>query len=413
MISNVRQKNRVNKITKYIIIVPVVSIILLSSLILFIVINAQENYLQEDLEQTKLIYFKYNKEIIVNQVNQAGIYISDIDKILNKRKNHINEHYKHENELMLIIIICISILVLLVTLLLSKKIASSLNFTNELLEQKVNEQTSKLQMLVANKTIENIEQTKSFEQQQLKNVKFTAIGQLAAGITHEINTPLTYIKGNFEMMRYDMEDLPIGAIRTRLLEDSEGITDGINRLANIVDSMREMSQKTKEAKEETNIYHTLITSLTLLHNRSKQISNIKINGEDFNLGLDKHKYSYTSCIQKQRVEQVWVIIINNALDELVKVNIFENRLIDISIECNENGDIVVKIRDNAGGIPNDVIENIFEPFVSTKESGGMGVGLNVAQKIMHEQDGEIVAYNENNGAVFEIIMNCRSCGTEW
>ena len=279
----------------------------------------------------------------------------------------------------------------------------------------------KLQEVVFDKTMQNIEQTKKYEEEQLKNIKFTAIGQLAAGMTHEINTPLTYIKGNFEMMGYDIEDLPSSDIKSRILEDSHKITDGINRLSNIVESMREMSQKSKESKEDTNIYHTLITSLTLLYNRSKHISNIKINNEDFNIGFDKDKEIFISCVQKQRIEQVWVVIINNALDELVKIDTFENRLIEINITCDlVNKYISVKIKDNAGGIPNNIINNVFEPFVSSKESSGMGVGLNVAKKIIDEQDGVITVYNEDIigqdgkpsfGAVFEVKLLCGKCKT--
>ena len=174
--------------------------------------------------------------------------------------------------------------------------------------------------------------------------------------------------------------------------------------------MREMSQKSKEIKEDTNIYHTLVTALTLLYNRSKQISNIKLNGEDFVIGMDKNKERYVSCIQKQRVEQTWVVIINNALDELVKIEDFEDRLIDINISCTKDQkSIVVKIKDNAGGIPKKMLNNIFEPFVSNKESSGMGVGLNVAKRIINDQKGEILAYNENGGAVFEVKLDCGRC----
>jgi PAS domain S-box-containing protein len=251
----------------------------------------------------------------------------------------------------------------------------------------------------------NISQLKYHQKKELENVKFTAIGQLAAGMTHEINTPLTYIKGNFEMIKLDMESLPNSDIKTRMLEDSEKIIDGINRLANIVESMREMSQKSKETKESTNIYHTLVTSLTLIYNRSKQISNIKLNGDDFQIGFDKNKETFVSSVQKQRIEQAWVVIINNALDELVKIDNFDKRLIGIDIFYSEDKKyIITKIKDNAGGIDKGIVNNIFEPFVSNKESSGMGVGLNIAKKIIEEQDGSIIAYNEDNGAVFEVKL---------
>ena len=250
----------------------------------------------------------------------------------------------------------------------------------------------------------NIQKDKFHQQEQLKNAKLTYIGSLAAGITHEINTPLTYVKGNLEMMSYDISDLPDGDIKDRMLFDSEKMKEGINRIANIVESMREMAQSSKEVKEKTNIYSTLITSLTMVHNRSKQISRIYLNNEQFDINnIDKNQFSFFSKVQKQRIEQVWVIVINNALDELIKIENYENRILNILLYEEEN-EIIVKFKDNAGGIKQDIINDIFEPFVSSKEHGGMGVGLNIAKKIIEEQNGNILAYNQDAGAVFEIKL---------
>ena len=168
--------------------------------------------------------------------------------------------------------------------------------------------------------------------------------------------------------------------------------------------MREMSQSTKEVKEVVNIYSTLITALTMAYNKSKQISKIFLNDKLFDIdNIDKNGYIFNSNVQKQRLEQVWVIILNNALDELIKIEDYEKRAINISIFEDENN-IVIKFKDTAGGINKDIINDIFEPFVSFKEQGGMGVGLNIAKKIVDEQNGEIKAYNQDNGAVFEVVL---------
>lgn len=265
-----------------------------------------------------------------------------------------------------------------------------------------------INQLLENKIQEELEKSRQkdeiHKQEQIKNAKLTSIGSLAAGITHEINTPLTYIKGSFELMGYDIEDLPDSEIKTRMLEDKVKIEDGLNRIANIVESMREISQKSKETKEVTNIYSTLITVLTMAYNRSKQVAPIYLKDELFLIGeLDKNKYEYYSKVQKQRIEQVWIIIINNALDELIKIDGYENRSLHIEI-FNENDEVVIKFVDNAGGIPKDVLPNIFDPFVSTKEHSGMGVGLNVAKNIVDQQEGNIKAFNRHTGAVFEVRL---------
>ena len=262
---------------------------------------------------------------------------------------------------------------------------------NQNLEQKVKEEVAK-----------NIEQEKIYQEEQIKNAKLTSIGTLAAGITHEINTPLTYLKGNFEMMQYDIDDLPQSRQKQNMQNDSEKIIEAINRIANIVESMREMSQSSSEAKDRTNIYATLVTSLTMAYNRSKQISKIYLNDKLFEINsINKHEYEFFANVQKQRVEQVWVIIVNNALDELHKISDYEQRELHINV-CLQKDEVVISFKDNAGGINEQMLQNIFEPFISSKEHSGMGIGLNIAKKIVDEQDGVIHAFNENGGAVFEI-----------
>ena len=258
-----------------------------------------------------------------------------------------------------------------------------------------------LKEAVEKEVAKNLEQNRLHQAKQLADAKFTSIGQLAAGITHEINTPLTYLKANFEMMGYDINDLPESQLKTRMLEDSKSITDGINRLSNIVESMREMSQKSQEQKENINLYASLTTVLTIAYNRSKQISQIYLQGELFEIGKDKNRYIFNAYVQKQRIEQVWIVIINNALDELVKIEPFEKRKIEISLSSEKDMQ-VIQIKDNAGGIDKKIMPKIFEPFESTKESSGMGVGLNIAYRIIEEHKGEIKAYNEDDSAVFEV-----------
>lgn len=270
---------------------------------------------------------------------------------------------------------------------------------NQNLEQRINQEVEK-----------SIQKDKLHQQEQIKNAKLTSIGSLAAGIAHEINTPLTYIKGNLELMSYDIMDLPQSEIKERMSYDSEKMKEGLNRIANIVESMREMSQSSKEVKEKTNIYSTLITSLTMAYNRSRQVCKIYLNEKLFDIdSLNKNEFIFCSKVQKQRIEQVWIIVINNALDELIKIDDYEKRVLNIFL-FEKKDEIVVKFKDSAGGIKEDILEDIFEPFVSSKEHSGMGVGLNIAKKIVDEQDGNIKAYNEDNGAVFEIRL--KACEEE-
>lgn len=238
----------------------------------------------------------------------------------------------------------------------------------------------------------------------LLETKYSTIGRMAAGITHEINTPLTYIRGNVELMLEDIRALPNALEQKRYLEeDARVVADGVGRIANIVESMREMASQTKAKSEPCNVYASLITALTLSYNKVKQVSKILIKGAPFSIGMDKERFVYMAEIQRQRVEQVWIIIINNAIDALKHRDEYEERLLEISIEY-ENEYVVARFLDNAGGIDEAMIPKIFDPFESTKEEGGMGIGLNVARRIIEDNKAKIVASNYEDGALFEVYL---------
>lgn len=271
-------------------------------------------------------------------------------------------------------------------------------------KRKLQELNQNLELRIKEEVEKSREKDYIHQMEQIENIKLKSIGSLAAGITHEINTPLTYVKGNFEMMGYDIEDLPESELKTRMLEDSIRIKEGINRIANIVESMREISQSSNEAKEKVNIYSTIITALTMTYNRSKQISRIYLNQKLFDIDdINKNELQFMCEVQKQRVEQVWIVIINNALDELANTEDYEKRVLNIFL-TKENEEIVVSFEDNAGGIKPSILKTLFEPFTSSKTHSGMGVGLNISKKIIEHQNGKITAFNKNDGAVFEVRL---------
>ncbi len=206
------------------------------------------------------------------------------------------------------------------------------------------------------------------------------------------------------MLTMDIEDLEDKTARDNMLESCEKIEEAINRIAVTVESMREISQSSSEARERANIFATLFTSLTMAYNVSKQISKIYLNNKEFTpTTIDKNDFEIFAKVQKQRIEQVWIIIINNALDELKNMQDYEQRELRIDVYQQED-EVIVKFSDNAGGINEAIIDKIFDPFVSSKTHSGMGVGLNIAKKIITDQKGEILAYNSEIGAVFEVKL---------
>ncbi len=248
-------------------------------------------------------------------------------------------------------------------------------------------------------TMKDISERKKYE----KQIGLASIGQLSAGITHEINTPLTYIKGRLELMRYSIEDMHECDARSDMIYDLESIQDGILRMSHIIDSMREIAGKSRNKQENIDIYNSFLTTLVMIHNKAKYIASIYLNEELFTLSMKKSDKPLNAYIEKQRMEQVWIIILNNALDALEQKSVFENSRIWISIDESDN-EIIVTIEDNAGGIPDELLPVIFDPFTSTKEHGGMGIGLNIAKKIVEEQNGTIEITNSQQGASITILL---------
>jgi C4-dicarboxylate-specific signal transduction histidine kinase len=283
---------------------------------------------------------------------------------------------------------------------------------NKNLEDEVKKRTEDIKELNI-KLQDQVNELKILREDQINSIKLKSIGKLAAGITHEINTPLTYLKGNLEIIKMDIDDISqICDLKKYSFDESFAtLFEAISRVSSIVNATREISSQTKNEPQELNVYSTIINSLIMVYNRSKQITNIYINDQLFNLGIDKNREEYNSFGEKQRLEQVWVILLNNAIDEISKSEkIFDDRYIKINI-FKQSDDIIIKIIDNGGGIDNNVLEKIFSPFISNKsESSGMGLGLNIAKKIIDDMNGTIVAENtiENNQKCAKFTIKLKS-----
>ena len=152
--------------------------------------------------------------------------------------------------------------------------------------------------------------------------------------------------------------------------------------------------KPEKKKETFDVTDTINHTLELMDGLLKGI-NVKFhsNGAVFHYGY------------KNELIQVLLILFSNAIEAL-ELNKVEFKLIEILIENRENEEILIAIEDNAGGIKEEYLENIFDPYFTTKsKTGGTGLGLYVA-KIIIEQNmhGVLSVYNTQNGAKFTIRL---------
>ena len=254
---------------------------------------------------------------------------------------------------------------------------------------------------------ENLEaKVKEKLDKRISEIRLASIGQVAVGITHELNTPVTYMKSNLELLRLDIEELEIQEnLKTPFYETVKILDNGLKRIKNIIDSTKEIAKKGSNEFQQINLYSTLIYATRMIYNRAKYISPIFINDIKFSPELDEnHEYFEADGI-KEKLEQVWIILLNNACDEFKESKReFNTRKIAINIS-KDNEKIVLTFKDNAeNGIAEDILPKIFEPFQSKKIDSGIGIGLNIAKHIVEQHKGKIEAFNENDLSVFKIML---------
>ncbi|MBZ4685501.1 MAG: domain S-box protein [Desulfomicrobiaceae bacterium] len=257
--------------------------------------------------------------------------------------------------------------------------------------------------------VTDISERKILETQMLQNQKLEAIGQLAAGIAHEINSPIQYVQGNLWYLRDACTAIDEWA-RTlpQPPEDVLGfleeiptvltqMEDGINRIAHIVDSMRRFSHPGGE-HQPTDINALIEHATTLTRNSWKYAAELTT---DLDPSLPR-----VPCAP-QEITQVLVNIIVNAAQAIAASPKKETPgHIHVMTRAVSNG-VEILIEDNGPGMDEAVRQRIFEPFFTTKPVGeGTGQGLFIAQRIIAQgHNGELrCTSSPGKGARFTIFL---------
>jgi signal transduction histidine kinase len=239
-----------------------------------------------------------------------------------------------------------------------------------------------------------IEVNKNKEQQllMLQQSRFAQMGEMISMIAHQWRQPLN----NLDLIN----QLLVSKYKKNRLDDDTieyfktNSQKQIQLMSSTIDDFRNFF-KTENIKSEFSVNDVIKNILDM----TKEIytnSGIKIS---FNETTEYKTVGYSNALA-----QVIINIINNAKDALID-NKIEDKRIDIGVkEINDN--IIISIKDNAGGIPADIIDNIFDPYFSTKkDKNGTGLGLYMAKMIITEQmNSKIYANNNDDGAVFEIHL---------
>jgi len=293
------------------------------------------------------------------------------------------------------------------------------------LEIQVNKRTEELQS--SNSTLNlTLKELKEAQSQLVDAEKMAGLGQLTAGIAHEINNPINFVTSNIKPLELDINDLydviqkyedmdpgqdisrqieeidrfkrqiDIDFIKTEINSLLSGIGEGAKRTAEIIRSLKNFSRLDESDTKPVDLNEGLESTLVLLRSTlPSQISIIK----------ELRPIPLVECLPG-KINQIFMNLITNAIQAIkMKTNPQPEEYIYISSK--EEGDQVkISIKDTGPGMTDEVRQRIFEPFFTTKEVGeGTGLGLSIVFSIIEKHKGHIeVITKVNQGTEFIITL---------
>jgi len=245
-----------------------------------------------------------------------------------------------------------------------------------------------------------LEEKDRTQQRLIQSESLAAIGQLVAGIAHELNNPLastsSLIQTDIELINEQKDKRDIDS---ELLKDLEFSLKELKRVEMIVKSVLGLSRQTQTYVEDVDIKTNIEDALKILHDQYKY-SEVVIE-KDYEENLPRVNGNFAN------LGQVFLNIIKNALQALPdgKGTIFlKTRYIK------ETNSVMVECRDTGVGIPTEVINDIFKPFFTTKDVGsGTGLGLYISHEIIKKHEGLIsVSSKLGKGTTFTIDLPAKT-----
>lgn len=281
----------------------------------------------------------------------------------------------------------------------------------ELEKQKVENKSAELE-----KTLDDLKQAQSH---LVQSEKMASLGQLTAGIAHELNNPINFISGNVTPLRNDIGELldlinkydavidqkrndeamqPLIKLREhadlKLIVDEigkllSGIDEGARRTTEIVKGLRNFSRTDESELKMTQLNDALDSTLTILQNKTKgRIEIVKSYGD----------LPLVECYPGQ-LNQVFLNILNNAIQAIPAQG-----KITIATRVSNN-QVIVSIKDTGKGMTDEIKQHIFDPFFTTKQVGeGTGLGLSISYGIIEKHDGKIEVKSEPGAGTEFIIL---------
>jgi PAS domain S-box-containing protein len=270
------------------------------------------------------------------------------------------------------------------------------------------------------------EESRQGEVQMMQSEKMSSLGQMVAGLAHEMNTPLGFVKNNLELLDGKGKELKelialYEKLRTQIMYGSP------NDVAMLLAQIDAASQKTKNRvyQESENLFHSSIEGVDRIQDLVVNLKNFSRLDEaalkptnmneniDATLKIAGHLFKGGVQIVKEyaplpdvdaypaQMNQVFLNLINNAVQAV------DPKTGKIFVRtAAQGGKVVIKVADNGKGIPKEVLPKIFDPFFTTKPVGqGTGLGLSIVYKIIEKHNGMITVQSEpGRGTEFTITL---------
>jgi len=281
--------------------------------------------------------------------------------------------------------------------------------------------------------VEDVTEKLALERDLRQAQKLEAIGQLAAGIAHEINTPIQYVGDNARFLEDAFSDLnsaitaygsvlsaaKAGQVSKAIIADVEATLEaadlaylaeeipsaieqsleGIQRVSKIIKAMRQFSHPGTDRKVETDLNQALESTLTVSRNEWKYVADVET---DLDVNLPA-----VPCLPGEMNQVFLNLIINaaHAIGEKYEDGKKGKGLIRVSTRL-VNGNTQIRIADNGNGIPMSIHQRVFDPFFTTKPLGkGTGQGLAIAHAVITEKHGGSIHFETGAGEGTEFFID--------
>jgi PAS domain S-box-containing protein len=277
-----------------------------------------------------------------------------------------------------------------------------IGIARDITESKQAEAALRQQKYELEKTLQELQQTQA---QLVHSEKMSSLGQMVAGVAHEINNPVNFIHGNLthaeeytadllrliqlyqqyysdppEEIQEELDELDLDFLQADLMKLLKSMRVGTDRIREIVKSLRTFSRLDEAEVKAADLHEGIFSTLMILQSR------LKANGDypEIEISPEFDELPLVECYVGQ-LNQVFMNLIANAIDALEDAKV-PNPKIRIETAILEGDRVVIRIADNGAGMSEEIRTKLFDPFFTTKPVGkGTGLGLSISYQIIVEK----------------------------